>query len=431
MIYFLKLLIMVAFFGNWFAWLGFIPQAVTWLLDIIPIGLLIFICVKNRWNIEWHYKKTILLIASIICLSCVMNGSGYLKAILFFRMLFHFYPLYIALTNSNLSEHSMREIVRWICVLMAIQLPTAIVKFFVYGQGENAIGTYAFHGGGLSTLIPLVVIGYVFSAWLFDNSKKKQYILIFFAAIAFAIIGGKRGFVFFLPVVLFGILFSMRPRLKQNMNIILMTIILMLFAVFLSLKFIPTLNVENKIGGSVDLDYAIHYAKEYNLNTTEDHMTEGRLLTPQVISKWLFDKGYTRLLLGVGPGTFMQSIAYKDSQNLIRKKLPILYGTSGFFLLALQIGFIGSSFYALLYVFIMKHLFECAKKESSLYWKILSCGTGGFAFVYIFLDLTYGQYTSCDLTLLVFFILASFVRLRCNKVKNKERVFDLSLLTRY
>ncbi len=289
-VFLLKLLIAIAFFGNWLVWLGFIPQHVTWLLDIIPFTLFINVCVKNRWKIDWHYKKIILGIICIICLSYTMNGSPALKAILFFRMLFRFYPLYLALTNSGLSEHSMRKVIRWICVLTAIQLPTAIAKMFIYGQGENAIGTYAFHGGGLSVLMPLVVIAYAFSGWILGNHKKR-YLVICCAASAFAIIGGKRAFVFFLPVVLFDILFNLKSQLRQDKTIILRATALIILTGFISLKLVPTLNVEGKIGGSVDVTYALEYAMQYSSKETDDYMSEGRWTTAQVISKWLANQG--------------------------------------------------------------------------------------------------------------------------------------------
>lgn len=411
----LKIIILVAFTGNWLVYLGFLPQEITWLQDIIPSFLFLHVCMMKKRRCHFYHINIVLFILIAVFISWAMNGTDTLKSVLFVRFLLRYYPLYIALANANLSEFEIKKIVKFVWIITAIQLPVAITKAFIYGQGETAIGTYAFHGGGLSTLIPLAVISYVFPAIVF-NKLKIKYLFIFLGAAIFAIVGGKRGFIFFLPIAILPGLLYIWTRSGRIITYTLTTVISFIIVAGLALKFIPTLNPENTIGGSINPSHAIQYAIKYETRKTYTtgmkRMSEGRYIAPVVIYRWLKNKGSFSLLFGYGPGSFMQTFTDNNSNNLIRKRLSILYGTSGYFLNVLQIGFIGATLYILLFIQIMRDALKVGKQSTSLYWQIFSFGTVGFSLVFIVLETTYGQYIGDDLTLVILFIFAGFVTLQ-------------------
>ena len=168
------LILFSIFFADWFAGLKLIPPSFTWLPDIALIILTVKVVLRRI--VSRNLIRTDLDIPLVIfifwgILSVLVNGYSFLGLFISLRQLLKFGLMYVLIINLEPDEAFFKRILMVLIGLFAIQVPTALVKMMIYGQGEWAIGTYAVFGGGLSTILPLFVISVSLGFYFFDRPR--------------------------------------------------------------------------------------------------------------------------------------------------------------------------------------------------------------------------------------------------------------------
>lgn len=405
-------LLVIVFFGNWLETVGIFPPQINWANEAI-IALLLLKAIFQKLTRREHFRvKFIWVIFVFLGLSFIsyqFNRSGLIHALLYFRLLLRYYILFLAIINLDFNEKSMKWINHVLIFLFIIQVPTAVVKLFIYGQGEKAIGTYAPWGGGPSTVIPLIAISFLFAFYFFYRPSK-MYFLLALAFIAFGIIGGKRAILVFVPIVVVFLGLFIRDHLRIALKYVVVGLLVILLTGYFSIKFMPSLNPERTFGGSVDLNYLLEFYSGYSTRITAEGKSGGRVATTINVFNILKDEGLRGLLFGIGPGSFIQT-RFEGLQDSHKESgsLPIIYGITGLSWLALQTGYISALVYLLLFVVILVKSSRYYKLEGDPYWKSFIFGMIGFSFTFLLIGLAYNTVFINDMLGLVYFLTAAFV----------------------
>ena len=421
-----SILLGILFFGNWVERVGLLPPQVNWGTEIIIVLLFakaILYKLFRKEKVQVNYIMVVLFYLGVTAVSYLMSSVSTIHLILFLRLMLRFYLLFIAIINLDFNQRSIKLICNFIVFLFLIQIPTAVVKMFIFGQGESAIGTYASQGGIYSTVIPMLAISYLIAFYFFYRPST-WYIVLVFAFIAFGLIGGKRAVIFFVPVlVLFLGIFLQR----KSRNIIKYAVICLIFVIitaYASMRFIPSLNPQGRVGGEVDIGHVIDFISGYTMRIHSDGESAGRMATTIQVFNILSKRGFGTFLFGLGPGSYIQTRFESIGQTLKEKgDLPIHYGESGLSWLALQTGYIGAFIYLSLFYFILLECNAYYRQEKRQYWKSLGFGTLGFSFTILFISLVYHPVYNQDLVPAVYFMLAGFVmKLKMNKVLTESEI---------
>lgn len=341
-----------------------------------------------------------LLFALVGIASILINQQFNIKAIFGLRLIFRFYIFYIAIINLDLSETDIKRINSFLVIVFLIQIPVATIKLFIYGQGERAIGTYAVHGGTLSTIIPLIAIGYLIGLYSYVG-RKKLYIFLIFGFIYFALIGEKRAFAFFLPVFMgFSIMLLWRDKFFEKYKIsfdrtklLVYSSILLVIVAFFALKYIKTLNPEGKVGGSFSIRHAVEYIKYYTTRESKEKTAHaaGRYAVTKLVFSSLKDQGFDRFIFGYGPGAQIKSrFAQKGQWGGVAQDLKISYGVTPMTFIMMEYGFLGVIIYLIFMVYLFINCLNYWAVERDRYWKAFSFGSLCFSFSMILLWPSYG-----------------------------------------
>jgi hypothetical protein len=427
-------ILLIVFFGGSLEAYNLVPPLFNWLTEPLIYALLVFSIIKK--GIQGSSVKTPLLLHFIFFLiigaaSSFVNGRINLHVLFSVRLIIRFYILYLAVVNLELSEKQSKRILLFLIILFLIQIPTAMIKLAIYGQGESAIGTYSVNEGSLSTMIPLIAIGYIASFYIY--SKKLFWSLVMcLGFVAFSLIGGKRALVFLLPV--FGIFIisilmftgEFKNRLVK-VSIAKTGIIFSLsglLIVCLGLIFIPTLNPERKVGGSIDFSHALTFASEYTTNTVGQTgslaPTGGRLSTSKRIFNVMTTEGFSVFLFGYGPGSYTDSrFGISRSRMILQRKLNIIYGVTPLGYIQIEYGFFGVMTYLFLLLFLLFKIIRGWQAETERYWKTFLLGSSCCSFIMIILWACYHPPSMLGDTIpCVFFLLMGIATTRIQNLRS-------------
>lgn len=160
-------------------------------------------------------------------------------------------PEFLLTVNNFIGELILLQI--WSMVLKTI-----LLRFSWY---EGMVGFFGpSQGGGAGTSFPLVAL-----AWVCLNSNMeirgwKQWAFVV-GLLFIGIMTGKRAVVVLFP--LFFILFSLIVAKKRYSRTAMIAIVIAPLLFYIGIRLTPSLNPENKVWGSFDLDYALNYGTEY------------------------------------------------------------------------------------------------------------------------------------------------------------------------
>jgi hypothetical protein len=285
--------------------------------------------------------------------------------------------------------------------LFIIQLPAQAIKFYFYGFGEDTIGTYATHGGGLTTVIPLVALGY-FIAYYCLYRKNVIFLILCLGFIAYGIIGLKLALLFLYPVS-FMLLYYLNVikikgiRIPGDIYKILFISLLTIVVGSTIIKYQVRTNVERKLGGSIDLSYALKSSLKYTtgMRGGEPELAKGRAATTKMAFKYIFDEGIIRICFGYGPGVLTKlkyGIVEKANKTTI-EKIAGSYGHTGAVFMATEYGIIGLVIITTVYLIFIKNSWYLYKREKDQYWKAFASGSLFFSCVTLFIFLFYNKTT--------------------------------------
>ena len=430
------ILFIVAFFSNNLISLGVLPAFVAWITE--PL-IYLFFCIsiiRAKDQVRFPFIGYFIMFFLLGLTSALANHNLSLKVVFGMRLVFRFYLFFLALVNSGISLPQLKKVNNLIIFIFLIQFPVSIVKLFIYGQGEQAVGTYAATDGAAPVVITLVGVGFAIAFYLYYKPSWK-FILAGLIFISLSIIGKKRAIVFFFPLVtLFVLLTAVKDSatIKRNITHFRVKLIglslLMCVATFIGgIKFIDTLNPEKKIGGSFNLGYIMTYAREYTSqrNPLDKRYTGGRYSTTKQVLTVLYNKGISRMFFGYGPGAYTKS-RFDDPrsryQSPLIKDIFIQYGVTCLNFTAMEYGFLGVLIYLLFILALNLNLYKNWLLPWPPYWKAISYGTFLCGFIYFLVWVTYSPviYLGDYFPLLFFFLFAQ--NLICRDILKDQEILQ-------
>ena len=427
----INLIIIIAFTEGAISLIGPSESSMRILREILIIFLFSFSLIQKTFNNcklygsakkYWYYGFgyiTILFLVAII--SMIYNDKSGIEFFLFFLRVLPPFLFFWAIVKINFN---VNRVLFTLKSMVLLQIPAVIIKFFIIGVSESGgIGMMSIHAGSLSTIFPLFVISYIFSLYL--SRKNKKYIILIFLFLLFGLIGGKRALILYTPALFFFILiiYNKGYKLKNSFAKQIFGLFILGFVSFYFIaRFNPSLNPEQKIGGSFDIEHIINVSTVYNTATFEVGFS--RVDAPQVLYSFLTKNGGNMLiLLGIGPGDIIQSSlnnkypGVENDRQLLMYKYGLGYGLRvGALWTAMQVGIIGTLIYVLFFFKILRRVFKILKISTCSVTKEYSLGFLGMGFVLLLDYFTYSAtfFYSGSISL-SFFLIAVIIFKRFSK----------------
>ena len=416
---------LIVSFAGWAVEQGYLPIQIMWLPELLSLMIFIkaiVLCVINRTKFKLFGIKLVLSFLVISIISLIYNGVIFISGLLFLRILFRYYLLFLAIINLDLDEKSTKILNNILIFIFISQLPLSIVKLLIYDQGERPLGLSSH---ALPTIVPLIAIGFLMSFYYFYKNKS-IYLLGILGFIGFSIIGGKRGFIFFFPIVVGYFFWKLKDRLNIRLKHVLVTFFILVVSFYSTVRLIPTLNPERRIGGTFDVSYLFNYGFNYTTKITDEGLAIGRTSATIAMINGLYKGGPISILIGFGPGSILKSMF--KSFNLrgeVYQEFGVSYGVNGISWLIVQVGLLGLVFFTLLLYLILRKSYFLFTQEKDAYWSSFGLGVSMFSFELLVISLLYSPFFQADSISSFFFCLAGFVVARCEKVKNETLQQDI------
>ena len=221
---------------------------------------------RSAWNHTISYNRIwsgIFVLFSVAFFVAVTQSSGNTITIIFsqYARYIEIYLLYFLVQNAIFIRHEGRFMLLLLYQLFAVQILHALIKLILFpGIGfEALVGTLSYIGGGQGTTIP--IIGFIV-LWLYRQGKLTKYDWLY--VIGLLLVGfttGKRAVWFIVPCVIAAFLVYVQG-IRMNKYIVL-GIFAVPIVFYFGARLTPTLNPENKVWGSFDLEYMFDYAETY------------------------------------------------------------------------------------------------------------------------------------------------------------------------
>jgi len=312
------------------------------LIDLTVVILFIVVLLKGR-AAHFPYISYILLFIVVSLVSNFINQGSYIQLILGWKR--YVLPLLFiyVIANIRISERRFMQFNKLLYTLLIIQIPFAFIKLSIYGFANESqlIGTIANSGGSTSSVLPMLGASFLITLYLYKH--KKFYLLLILGMLFFGIVGGKRAVIFYVPIslaityIIFKYFVQSDKRiitLFNNPIAILSWVVIFILIVYTGVRLSPSLNPENRIGGSFDLGYTYDYISNYesrnDYNSNQKYQLEGsgRMNAFSASLSYLTSKeGFIPILLGIGPGSLERSIVnYKN--DVLFEDLGLGYGVS-------------------------------------------------------------------------------------------------------
>ena len=157
--------------------------------------------------------------------------------------------------------------------LLLLQILLAVAKLFILGSFmEGWVGSITgVAGGGVGTSLPLLAL---FWLLMVSNMKINTRIIIFTIGLLFiGIMTGKRAVIVLFPLLYILVLVFVSSFFanRRNIGYIFSALLFIIGMFYLGLRLTPTLNPENKVWGSFDINYAYDYGLKYSAGIDESN----------------------------------------------------------------------------------------------------------------------------------------------------------------
>lgn len=414
---------------------GIPPLPYQLVIDLFVSVLFLFALDSREGGIKSPGIWIFIPLTFIVFLSTIVNGSDYFTAYRMFRNILIPYLFFLAVVNFPLSEDSFKKINAFLFIMLFGQIVASVLKYLAWGVREGGIiGTFGVNQGALSTIFPILAIIFLLSFYLIYEKKN---IYLFFMA-GFALMawgGGKRAFIFILPLfILFTYVLYKKYEYDENIITIKNTvraaliIIVLLPVLYMMIIYTPTLNPERQYGGSFDIRHVIEYAKSYQ---TGEHyhydrdrygdrtVMSGRMATMKHAYS-LISTNTQKLLFGFGPSSIYATP--RGDENLVR--FGVVEFQTGFARYIMLVGIPGALLLLLLYV---RLTLLCMKQyyDFNNYWRAIILGVFISMFVLLYDYFLYSRaFLDGLIPSMLFFYLAGAI---INKQNNNENEEEASL----
>ena len=315
-----------------------------------------------------------LVYSCIVFISAYLDNGLNIQVFSFYHYTFIGYLVLLCAVNLDLTSDISR-INNLFTYIIGLQIFATIVKIIVLGRQESYVGTMHITNGSLNTIYPLVAMAFLISMYLFFKSKK-IYLLLILSLLLVPYVGEKRAFIFFLPIVLFFMIFLYYVKI-QNIKIPIKTILIVtlvsIFIFYLGALTNRTLNVSvSALGaqvGQVDLKLIPNYVISYNIGVSPDGLAVGRLGGLIQSIKYIFSGDIYLLLFGSGPDALINFTSRDGTES----QFGILNSGSinGLARYIISIGLLGTISYLAFLLIILKRLFKILKETNIVHSSIV------------------------------------------------------------
>ena len=211
----LALTLAVFYLGERLVGLGYLPQAIEWLPDLVVLALLFRVLVMARRRhidpggpVAW----AAIALGILAVASALVNGMDLTATIVGLRYLFRFVALYFAIINLGLSRASLRRLVNALVIIALAQVPICLAQFWVHGSvGDTNSGTMQIYGGEEMAFVCTASAVILLSLY-FQGSRRLWPLLAAAALMIPGLAAGARGasLVFFPLALLLALVLNLR-----------------------------------------------------------------------------------------------------------------------------------------------------------------------------------------------------------------------------
>ncbi len=292
---FLLLILLLAFNGPLSYFLPSGPQIMRVVTTVFATYLLL------QYKVYKHWEPLRGLVISFIVLSVYFFYISLIEwqdGLLFtfgqyskYYVPFACYLLFFVWFKKN--SQSLEYINYFFKELIYIQILSGVLKAIMlnFSFWEGMVGTFGQQqGGGAGTSFPLVALAWVCVNTNMDIKGWKSWAFIA-GVLLIGIMTGKRAVVILFPA--FFVLFALYVARKKYPRMVMTVIILAPLLFYFGLRLTPTLNPENRVWGSFDIDYALNYSKDYSMGKTDPYGNRekgvGRVGATLLMIDWIKD----------------------------------------------------------------------------------------------------------------------------------------------
>lgn len=292
---FMILLLLLAFTGPLSYFIPSGPQ----LVRVVTTALATYLLFVYRVTKYWNNLKWIIVLFMLLSLYFLWNSLIFWQndAIFVLSQYSKYYIPFACLLIFNVwikkNPNSYEYLNKFFMNLLLIQVLFAILKTMLFGFSsyEGMVGTFGQpQGGGAGTSFPLVALALICMNTNMNIKGWKSWMLIL-GLLLIGIMTGKRAVVVLFP--LFFVLFALFVARKKYPRMVMAVIVVAPLLFYFGLRLTPSLNPENKIWGSFDIDYALNYGKDYSMGEMdEDGNREkgvGRVGATLLMIDWIKD----------------------------------------------------------------------------------------------------------------------------------------------
>lgn len=431
---------LVAFFANSLVGYNLIPAHVTIVTELFIYILFLYSLVVSRSNhkrYDFHLVPLFGFFLIVASCSIVVNNVFSFRPVFSLRLILRFFIFYVALINLGLTNGQLKKINTLLFILFIIQLPASAIKFYFYGFSERTMGTYIVRGGGLTTLIPIIGLGYLAGYYAFYKPKA-IYLLVGVGFVLYGIVGMKAALLFLYPITFLGLYYLVYVRWKavnvaRHLTIVAFIALLSIAVGGTIICVQPRLNPEKAEGGSVDLSYALKNAGEYTtgMNPRNSEVAGGRFATTMLVFDQIWKGGLVPVFFGYGPGCLSDSIL-SDRPNADPRIVRIggSYGKTGMTFILTEYGLFGVIALGLMFCIFVHMCWKWYNYEKEPYWKAFAVGSLVFAVLNSFIFFAYNPLPIAGDTIPpVYFYVMATMYLRLKEI-TRENVDRQAILAR-
>lgn len=375
-----------------------IPPHVTIVTEFLIYVLFLYSLVVSRAN-QRRYDFHLLPIFGFFLIaafcSILVNHVFSFRPILSLRLVLRFYFFYLAVINLGLTEDQFKKTNKLLFILFIIQLPASALKFCFYGVSEMTMGTYTVRGGGLTTSIPIIALGYLAGYHAFHKARP-VYFLLGIGFILYGIVGAKAALFFLLPITFFGLYYLayIRGRHVDVGRHVFVLVMILLFSVVVAgtiMKFNQRLNAQGEVGGEIDFSYALKYSREYTtaMSSVKPEFADGRFSTTMLALDTIWTGGLFHIFFGYGPGCLTKSVLGQMPTDKRIARIAGSYGITGMVLILTEYGLFGLVPLSLMLLIFALMCWRWYNLEKEPYWKAFAVGSLVFALLNAFVFLGY------------------------------------------
>ncbi len=310
-------------------------------LNMIPLGLFILqILFASPEESLRNCNKGILLILCIplLLIGFVINQASWGDSINAMRWSFFQFVLFFVMLN-KVPEAELKYAVKVIFFLCVLQIPLGVIKFFLWGSTENALGML---GHSSTSFFVGIAISFVLAYYLIKQINFLRFLVLFvgFSFCGFA--GGKRALLLLIPLIMileFMIYTYYGQRWKVFLRYLIPIVLVGAVFIYIFVRLIPTLNPEHTIWGTFEWEHLItmvenHTSTEqYSVNDTATGRTSALCMGMRVLQE-----DVSVCFFGMGPQLFVRDGSYDAAEQSQMNLLNIEYGINGFLWYGLQFG---------------------------------------------------------------------------------------------